>query len=220
MHHQTLIADLADTGGLARQVHTRVWRRTLDQPGYALIRFASPIDSLTLRRTMLSLLAAFPEPFVIERLGRFDQQVSSKFHRDGAPDQSMLLLGYEPTPIPSRLWIADVSAAARGEQLSLEMYLSRHNPMFHAGESRLSPFVTELPLPHGEPFVVIINNSQLPFDPAGNNPLGVLHKAVIEIPDPGARRIINSIGATPAGHGPGKSPVEIDDFLATAELDR
>lgn len=57
--------------------------------------------------------------------------------------------------------------------------------MFPAGEAKLASFITELDLPHGESFIVVVNNSQLPFD--GANPLGVLHKAVIESPDPNGR---------------------------------
>lgn len=212
--------DPADPAAAAREVFARVWRTTLDRPGFAVVRFAGPVDSRGLRWAMLELFAAFPVRFVPERFGRFDQQVSSRFHRDGAPPASLLLLGYEPTTVRSRLWVADVSAAAVAEGKPLNDYLAAFNPMFPVGEAKLGPFVTQLELPHGESFVVAINNSQLPFDPAAGNPLGLLHKAVIDEPDPAARRVINSVGLTPAG-GPvaGLPAADTARFLARDDLD-
>ena len=195
-----------------------VWRTSLDQPGFALLRFAIEVTSHELRRAMVDLVEAFPVRFVPERFGRFDQQVSSKFHRDGAPPASLLVLGYEPTPVRSRFWIAAASAAAFQSGVDLKDYLSTHNPMFPAGEEKLAPFITELMLPHGEAFIVVINNSLLPFD--GTNPLGVLHKAVIPSPDPAGRRVINSIGFTPAAEGvPGLAQSELEHFLTRDDLD-
>jgi hypothetical protein len=205
---------------LAPEVFRRVWRSTLGEPGFALLRFAREVTSRELRRAMAELVEAFPLRFVPERFGRFDQQVSSRFHRDGAPPASLLVLGYEPTPVRSRFWIADSSAAAVGAGMSLAEYLAANNPMFPSGEARLAPFITELDLPHGESFVVVVNNSQLPVDPGAGNPLGVLHKAVIPSPDPVARRVINSIGFTPAAEGVSGLPhSELERFLTRDDLD-
>ncbi|MBN9118349.1 MAG: hypothetical protein J0I06_04165 [Planctomycetes bacterium] len=217
-----------DVPAIASEVFRRVWRTALDRPGFELLRFAREVSSRELRRAMVDLVTAFPVRFVPERFGRFDQQVSSKFHRDGAPASSLLVLGYEPTRVRSRFWIADSSAAAVAAGLSLTDYLAVHNPMFPDGEAKLAPFVTELEVPlgaavkpgfvgdrsrgpTGESFLVVLNNSLLPFD--GRNPLGVLHKAVIPSPDltgprngiegsdragreQAGRRVINSIGFT------------------------
>ena len=207
-----------DIPATASEVFRRVWRTSLDQPGWALLRFAREVSSRELRRAMVELVAAFPVCFVPERFGRFDQQVSSKFHRDGAPAASLLVLGYEPTAVRSRFWVADASAAAARAGMALKEYLAAHNPMFPAGEAALAPFVTELDLPHGEPFLIVVNNSLLPFD--GVNPLGVLHKAVIPSPDPAGRRIINSVGFTPRAAGvPGLPPTERERFLTRDDLD-
>jgi len=46
-------------------------------------------------------------PFTFRSLARFDQQETTKFHLDGAPEQSMLVLGYEPSRVQSRLPTAD-----------------------------------------------------------------------------------------------------------------
>jgi len=211
----TLQLDPHNPAALVPEVFSRVWRTSLDAPGFALVRFARAVSSHELRRAMVELVAAMPVPFVPERFGRFDQQVSSRFHRDGAPPASLLVLGYEPTTVRSRFWIADASAAARTAGVPLAEYLKAHNPMFPAGEAVLAPFVTELPLPHGEPFLILANNSLLPCD--GTNPLGVLHKAVIDEPDPAVRRVINSIGYAVGAAGLPRA--ELERFLAREYLD-
>jgi hypothetical protein len=207
----------ADIAAAAPEVSARVWRTALDQPGYALLRFPRTVSSHELRSAMVELVGAFPVKFVPERFGRFDQQVSSKFHRDGAPPASLLVLGYEPTAVFSRFWIADSSAAARAAGMSLKDYLAAHNPMFPAGEENLAPFVTELALPQGEAFLVVVNNSLLPL--GAGNPLGVLHKAVIPSPDLSGRRVINSIGFTPLAEGVGLPGAELERFLTRDDLD-
>jgi len=218
--NKSLMLNPDNVSALAPEVFRRVWRSTLDEPGFALVRFSRAVSSKELRRAMVELVGAFPIAFVPERLGRFDLQVSSKFHRDGAPLASLLVLGYELTTVRSRFWLADVSAAVADSGLSLKDYLAANNPMFPAGEAKLAPFITQLDLPHGEAYVVVINNSLLPFDPAAGNPLGVLHKAVIDQPDPAAQRVINSIGFTPAGEGvTGLPHADLERFLLREDLD-
>jgi hypothetical protein len=226
-----LVLDPAAVAATAPKVFRRVWRTSLRDPGFALLRFPRPIPSRELRRAMVELVAAFPvapgEPpagspgpppaFVPERFGRFDQQVSSRFHRDGAPPASLLVLGYEASAVRSRFWIADASAAAHAVGMGLSEYLAANNPMFPAGEAALAPFTTELELPHGESFVIVANNSLLPF--GDGNPLGVLHKAVIPSPDSAGRRVINSIGFTPADGTNGLPAAEVERFLTRDDLD-
>jgi hypothetical protein len=206
-----------------------VWRTSLDQPGYALVRFASQVSSHDLRRGMVLIAEAFGEVaaaegkpwFVPERLGRFDQQVSSRFHRDGAPPASLLLLGYEPTVVRSRVFIADAHRAALAAGLGIHEYLAAFNPMFPSGEERLRPFVVEVEVPHDEPHILVINNSLMPYQPDGSTPLGVLHKAVIPEADPSASRVINSMGLMLAGDASAapKDPTEVGHFLTRADLD-
>ena len=62
-----------------------------------------------------------------------------------------------------------------------------------------------------------VNNSLLPL--GEGNPLGVLHAAVIDRPDPAARRVINSVGLTPTGRHPGKTPAEVERFVTRDDLD-
>lgn len=196
-----------------------VWRTSLDQPGFALIRFARPLWSQELRAFLLHLSVAFRPRFAPERLGRFDQQVSSRFHRDGAPPASLLILGYEASRVRSRVFAADAERAALAAGLPVNEYLAAHNPMTPAGEAKLWPVATELALPANEPFVVVLNNSLLP--PGPDRVLGVLHKATVPDPDPTATRVINSVGLMRAGDPAGvpKPDDAIAHFLARTDLD-
>lgn len=209
----------ADLSLLGDAVFRRVWRTTLDEPGFALIRFGGQVDSLALRRFLLDLVVAFPLAFVPERLGRFDQQVSSRFHRDGAPPASLLMLGYEASRVRSRVFAADAERAAVAAGLPVNEYLAAHNPMTPAGEAKLWPVATELALPANEPFVVVLNNSLLP--PAPDRVLGVLHKAEVPEPDLSATRVINSVGlmrdGDPAGNP--KTADAVVYFLGRDDLD-
>jgi hypothetical protein len=214
-----LILDPDHAAGCARKLFTQVWRSSLDLPGFAVLRFSKPVGSHELRRIMFTLAEAFPVKFVVERLGRFDQQISSKFHRDGAPTASLLLLGYEATTVRSRIFIADSSRAAAEAHVPLPEFVAKFNPMFPAGEAKYLPFVTELELPHGEPYLVAINNSLLPFVPGVANPLGVLHKALIDEPDSTAHRVINSVGLTLPSATTPKTAAELERFLTRDDLD-
>ncbi len=163
--------------------------------------------------------AAGGSGFVIERLGRFDQQVTSRFHRDGAPPGSIILLGYESTTVQSLFAAADIPRAARAGALSVDGFLASYNPMFPVGEARLRPFTTEFAVPNREPVVLVVNNSLYPADHQ-LRPSGVFHKATILAPDPAARRVINSIGITPDVAGaPTLDPSAVERFRFRDDLD-
>lgn len=209
---------------LVRHLVDQVWRTTSDHPGFAILAPTVPVDSKSLRRFMVQFVATFGEclgtPFVPERLGRFDQQVTTKFHRDGAPDASLLLLGYEPSTVRSRFFVADACRAASERGLGVNAYLSANNPMFPAGERSLGPYIQELVVPPETGAVVIVNNSLFPDDAPNPRFLGLLHKGTIERPDPTAHRVINSMGLTPDGPGAKRLPNdELDRFLARDDLD-
>jgi hypothetical protein len=133
------------------------------------------------------------KPFFFRSMARFDQQVTTKFHLDGAPDESMLILGYEPSKVASRLFLADYTRAAFDLGITPQAFLQDFNPMFKKGEELLGRYVTELPRPaEGHSRILVINNSSLAFTEAGTNSLGVMHKAIIVSPDRAERRIVNS----------------------------
>jgi len=105
----------------------------------------------------------------------------------------MLMLGYEPSRVRSRLFLADYTRAAYDLGITPQQFLNDFNPMYRRGEELLGGYVTELPQPaEGHSRILLINNSSLPFTEARTNPLGVMHKAIIVTPDEAERRIVNS----------------------------
>ncbi len=62
-------------------------------------------------------------PFAYLSMARFDQQETTKFHLDGAPAESLLMLGYEPSKIRSRLFLADYIRASQDLGITPEQYL-------------------------------------------------------------------------------------------------
>lgn len=214
-------------GTPAAVVFRAVWRTTLDAPGFAVLVPDAPLESRAARRFVVDLAAEFGRlaaaagetPFVFERLGRFDQQVTTKFHRDGSPPASLLILAYEPTTVPSHLFVADAEAAARAAGVGVNAFLAANNPMFPPGESRLHGFITELDWLAARGGVVVLNNSLFPDDAPPDRPLGVLHKGEILRPDPAARRVINSAGIAPASAGRALPADAVERFLARDDLD-
>lgn len=178
------------------------WRRDFTAPGFCLLELGDQIDSPAMRRLMLALKERLSEiclkttgkKRVYRSLGRFDQQETTKFHLDGAPDESMLVLGYEPSLVRSRLFLADYSRCAFDLGITPRQFLEDHNPMFIDGQRRLAGYTTELPPPpHGGFRILLINNSRLPFTDSRTNSLGVMHKAEIINPTESEQRIVNSM---------------------------
>jgi hypothetical protein len=133
-------------------------------------------------------------------MARFNQQVTTKFHLDGAPDEAYLMLGYEPTLVQSRVSVADYTRAACDWGIEPKVLLSDHNPMYPNHERRLLPYVTAL-----EGFdptasqLLLLNNSSLPYRQGGKNWLGVMHQATILTPLPQENRVVNSTMIGSAG---------------------
>jgi hypothetical protein len=206
----------------------RVWRNTPTEPGWAVMVPDVPVGSFTLRRKMVRVLtelsaeaerAGLP-PFVIERLGRFDQQVSTRFHRDGGPDESLLILGSEPSEVVSRFFVADAARAAEAIGMGVNAFLAANNPLRPAGEAALAEVTTEVRWPADRGAIVVVNNSLFPDGEPGRS-LGLLHRGLIDHPDPTATRVINSLGAMPADE-PGRAALPasaVEAFLSRDDLD-
>jgi hypothetical protein len=217
---------VADLLAAAERIFDLVWRTDFSAAGFAAATAAGVIDSQTLRSWMLALqrrLSSISEKrgfgrFGIRSLGRFDQQETTMFHLDGAPERSLLVLGYEPTNVESRLFLADYSRAAFDKQTTPRQFLDDFNPMYKQGEEALAPYVAELPRqPENRSRIVLINNSSLPFDEKANHPLGVLHKAIIVAPDPSSRRIVNSMMLA-GGAADDASEQAQQDFVTTTAI--
>lgn len=199
--------DEIDTASnLAARVYPKVFRTDFSQPGFALINLGTTFGSQQQRHLMVELkheLARLDHEhrgrkLVYQSLGRFDQQVTTKPHRDGGPDESILMLGYEPTTIESRVSLSDYSKCAFDLGLMPAEFLDCHNPMFPDGQDRLVDYTTELTeFDHSSFQILIINNSRTPS--GDDRLLGVLHTAEIIDPDPDQSRIVNStmIGSPP-----------------------
>jgi len=204
MHSQTeylLNLTTAPDEAVAEGAYERAWRFDFSAPGFCLFDAGPSVDSHTLRAWMVHLKRQLSEisqrrtgrPFLFRSMARFDQQETTKLHLDGAPEQSMLMLGYESSQVQSRLFLGDYTRAAFDLGITPQQFLQDFNPMFKKGEEVLAPYVTELPQPEpGHARILLINNSSLPFIEARTNPLGVMHKAIIVTPDESKRRIVNS----------------------------
>jgi hypothetical protein len=193
-----------DEGGVARAaegVYDRVWRFDFAAPGFCLLDLGPAVDSHNLRRLMLRLkerlgevcLSRTGRRFALRSVGRFDQQETTRFHLDGGPEASLLMLGYEPSRVGSRLSLADYTRCAFDLGITPERFLHEHNPMFAPGARLLASYVTEVQQAAPEHSqILLINNSWLPFTPARTNPLGVMHRAEMLTPSTTERRIVNS----------------------------
>lgn len=123
-------------------------------------------------------------------LTRFDQKATTKFHRDNAPRDSFLILGYEPTKIESKLLFADYHKFISDHNIPIEKYYELYNPIFKAGEQALKPYVNQVDVwDNHTSHIVIINNSDLESDLS----FGVLHKAEMQTENLNQARVVNSM---------------------------
>ena len=182
-------------------VYDLVCRTDFARPGFMLLNLPAVADSFQLRRFMVELKQHLREihqrktghSLVYMFMGRFDQQETTKPHRDGGPDQSLLMLGYEPTTVCSRLFIADYTKCAHDREMSPKQFLADYNPMYAEGERMLTDYTTQLEgLDPTKYQVLVINNSNLLYRDDKTAWLGVLHQAVIETPSEDGSRIVNS----------------------------
>lgn len=186
---------------LIHRVFSLTWRHDFSAPGFCVLNAGEHVDTHQLRRAMIDLKNGLSDlhrqhrgvPFCFRSMGRFDQQETTKFHLDGAPERSLLILGYEPSRVVSRLYMADYTRAAFDMGITPKQFLSDYNPMFGKNEERLAGYITEVPAPvAGNSRIIVINNSSLTYSANGDNPLGVMHKAIIVTPTASERRIVNS----------------------------
>jgi hypothetical protein len=208
----------------AGQLADGIFRTTLDRPGFAHLLPGNFASAREFRGFLVSLGDELARVYR-ERsgrslgwfsLGRFDQQVTTEAHRDGAPEASVLLLGYEPTSVVSRLFLIDSTRAALDRDLTPTEFLDRFNPLRGEGRAILGAYTTELTgLDPGQFQVVAINNSVLPWELRERGMLGVLHRAWIPQPDPSAPRWVNSLilSGQEEGQAPRIAREAVRDFV-------
>jgi len=176
-----------------------VFRTSIEKPGFVHLDFGTQIDSYKLRAIMVGLkkelskftTEKFKKALKYQWLGRFDQQVSTKYHLDNAGDQSFLMLGYEPSEIESELFLADYVKFSQDYNIEPSDYFNKYNPIFSDHETILKPYVTEIkPFKSNTCKIVLINNSNSKSE---SETLGLLHMARITKPDKSLSRVINSM---------------------------
>ncbi|MCR9200546.1 MAG: hypothetical protein NXI04_18065 [Planctomycetaceae bacterium] len=219
-----------DTNSVADAVYHRVCRSHLDAPGFCVINLAPTADSVTLRQAMVQLKqllsvrhhAGTGRTLVYLSVGRFDQQQTTRPHRDGGPDQSLLMLGYEPTTVASTLDVLDYSRCAQELGLTPDAFLQQHNPMFAGGFELLQPYTTRVRLSADRFQIVCINNSSAAYSASQPAWQGVLHTASVLTPDDSQRRVINStmIASVPLDTPEPISEDQLTDFLTTSTVRR
>lgn len=215
---------------LARNVYEQTCRTDVDRSGYSVINLPPTADSVTLRQAMVQLKRQLAEQhrtqtgrtLVYLSAGRFDQQQTTRPHRDGGPEQSLLMLGYEPTTVVSTLDVLDYSRCARELGLTPDEFMQHHNPMFAGGFELLQPYTTRVPLSTDRFQIVCINNSSAAFSDSQPAWQGVLHTASILQPDDSQRRVINStmIASVPLDTPEPVSEDQLTDFLTTSTVRR
>lgn len=211
-----------DLEELSLKVYEAVFKTDFSRPGFFLIRLEGVEGSRAERRFMVALKESLSSRCMADprfqfdldyfSINRFDQKNSTKPHRDGAPERSILLLGYEPTPVKSVLTMADYSRVAYKLGLSPEQFLEEFNPMYEKGRELLASHTAELcDFDNNCYQVMVINNSCQLYVEGVNNWLGVLHCAEIE--DDGiSSRVVNSLSLAPSG-----AASDRDDLKASLE---
>jgi hypothetical protein len=191
-----------DLDALAARLAPDVFRTDFDAPGYALLDLGAEMTPRDFRAALVGLGEALAReygrrhgsPLRFHSVSRFDQQAKTRPHRDGGPDASLLILGYEPTEVLSRVSLMDYSRAAFDRGLTPQEYLDRHNPAFGDNVRLLLGYGVSLttfrPAHHQ---VLIVNNSQVPYEERRRGMLGLLHHAEIETPRPDRSRWIDSL---------------------------
>ena len=216
---------------LAAAVYPRVFRMDLSQPGFALIDLGPKCGSQRQRRIMVELKRELDQLerrtrgrcLLYQSMGRFDQQLTTKPHRDGGPDESVLMLGYEPSPLSSRVLISDFSKCADEKGIAPSEFLDRCNPMLSVEVDQLAAFTSPVPrFDHRRFQILLINNSVA--SPGEGRLIGVLHTAEVAEPDSSGSkvtRIVNStmIGSMPRGEEE-PVPAEAQQEFTTTDLVR
>lgn len=177
----------------------KIFRTNTSTPGYVLFDFGSQIKSAQFRAVMIGLKQGLAT-FIKERynkqldyqwLGRFDQQVNTPYHLDNASQQSILMLGYEPSQIKSEMFLADYDSYFRSKKSGVEEEGTLYEPIIQESDNEILPFSIKLdPFDNNNYRLLVINNSN---SRSNREMLGLYHKARIIKPDLTKSRVVNSI---------------------------
>jgi hypothetical protein len=219
------VRDFAAAGAvrrLADGLAPRVLRTDLSAPGYALLDLGVGLSPRDFRARLAALGEAlaghyrehFGGRLALVSVSTFDQQAPTRPHRDGGPDASVLLLGYEPTEVPSRVYLLDYTRCAHERGQTPRDFLLCCNPAFGPGQDLLRDYTVELAgFTPAHYQVLLVNNSALPFEQRHTGMLGLLHHAVIT-PRPGrARPVDSALLGVVEDEAEALSPAEVRAFV-------
>ncbi|MDG4866438.1 hypothetical protein P8631_00220 [Guyparkeria sp. 1SP6A2] len=220
-----------DVRSIAADIYRRTCRVNFDEPGFCVLDVGHEIDPAAFRQLMVDLkreMAAIHQSttgktLVYRSAARFDQQETTRPHLDGGPDESLLMLGYEPSEIDSELEISDYAKCAFDLGISPKEFMAEYNPMFKPGYDMLRPYTTRVPCFSKTDYqIVCINNSCAAYSESQLGWQGTVHTATILTPDEMASRIINStmIASVPAGTADKIGADELNDFVSTSMVSR
>jgi hypothetical protein len=220
-----------DVESLAADIYARTCRTDFNAPGFCVLNIGCETDSTACRRLMVDLKLAMAglhesksgKTLVYHSAARFDQQNSTKPHLDGGPEESLLMLGYEPSAVDAELEITDYAKCAFDMGLTPREFMAQHNPMFKAGYELLRPYAVRIPCFSRTDFQIIcINNSSAPYSTVAPAWQGSLHTATILTPDESQRRVVNStmIAPAPSGASDQISAAQLDEFLHSSAVRR
>jgi len=209
------------------KIYSSVFRKNYVELGFIILTFKEEMNSKILRKYMVKIKQdlsqkcqnEFNEKLDFYWLGRFNQQNTTKYHRDNAPEDSYLMLGYEPSKVDSKLSFADYHQLITKNNIPIDKYYELHNPIYKDGEELLKPYIKEVENFEKETYkIVLMNNSDL----NSKKTFGVLHKAVIIEKDLSQSRVINSIMLylKPMNQPNNKSKEEEIEFLETNEISK
>lgn len=208
--------------GQSRKIYNDVFRTSDSQLGFYFVDLGDEIDSKIFRKIMVDLKGSLTKHCKIHQrkwltyqsLGRFNQQKTSKFHKDTADSSSFLMLGYEPTKVGSKVRVADFDKYFNQKGKEPHGSLGEdHHITSAAGEIIPKSFVTELnDFPKENYRILLLNNSEA---------LGVFHSAEIGESIEGEMRVINYMMMYMHSHCVEESynDKEIENFINTDKVD-
>lgn len=177
--------------------YNAVFRSSTNQPGFYSWDFGSQIDSKTFRQYMVDLKKELSKlcglqlnkQLNYQSVGRFNHQHTSKLHRDTANNHSFLMLGYEPTTVDSKVYVADYSKYLEEKNITLEAFFGGDREAnLVENNNVLEPYKTEFTSFKKENYSLLLLNNSKSFD---ETTFGIFHAANIPNKVETQDRVIN-----------------------------
>lgn len=189
---------------VVKRFFREVFRTNTRQPGF--VRIEADIPGLTpekFRALLMSLAQTiskaynrqYPSFLGIRRTERFNALISTDMHRDAAKPHSLIILGYEPSTVKSRLRISDCT------QWALDRGVLNHyaqNQYWNLRPDEMSEveahYTMEVPGWNPKKYqILVINNGITPIHQSSMGMLGVAHQADVESTPVEGERYLNTI---------------------------